>query len=246
MLGSTAMTGDTVDCFNCGRSNPSWAQVCRSCGVPMRPGGAGAAPPTGPIPTDRDSLTSIGAALATMVLAIVFGLLLSGMLPEAAAVIETPTPTPSVSVVPSPSGGASATPEATPKPERLPGRVAFGYRLNRSTNEVVDVSDTFARGQTFCHSVALRSDQFRVANLQEEILKVEDDGSLTVVQQRQDGKLPIDPRATTVGFCAPADALIDGAAGTAGWGTGRFLLRDYRVRGNGPELLAQKRFTLTD
>ena len=37
MLGCAPMTGDSVECFNCGRANPSWAQVCRSCGVPMRP-----------------------------------------------------------------------------------------------------------------------------------------------------------------------------------------------------------------
>jgi hypothetical protein len=24
------MTEETVDCFNCGRANPEWAQVCRS------------------------------------------------------------------------------------------------------------------------------------------------------------------------------------------------------------------------
>jgi hypothetical protein len=240
------MTGDTVDCFNCGRSNPSWAQVCRSCGVPMRPGGAGAAPPTGPIPTDRDSLTSIAAALGAMVLAIALGLLLSGMLPEAAAVIETPTAQASPTMLPSPSAAASATAEATPKPERLPGRVAFGHGLNQSTNAVVGVADTFGRGQDFCHSVRLRAGRFHVANLQEEILRVEDDGSLTVVQRRQDGKLPIDPNAATVGFCAPADALIDGVAGTEGWGTGSFVLRDYRVRGNGPELLAQGRFSLAE
>jgi hypothetical protein len=240
------MTGDTVDCFNCGRSNPSWAQVCRSCGVPMRPGGAGAAPPTGPIPTDRDSILSISAALGTMVLAIVLGFLLSGMLPEAAAVIETPSPQPSATVVPSPSSGPSATPETTPKPKPLAGRVTFGFGLNQSTNGIIDASDTFARGENFCHSVKLRAGRFHVANLQEEILKVQDDGSLTVVQRRQDAKLPIDPDATRVGFCAPADALIDGAAGTEGWGTGRFVLRDYRVRGNGPELLAQGRFTLTE
>ena len=73
------MTGDSVECFNCGRANPSWAQVCRSCGVPMRPGGAGSKPPAGRLPTDRDSLFSIGAALATIGVAIVFGLVLSGM-----------------------------------------------------------------------------------------------------------------------------------------------------------------------
>jgi hypothetical protein len=246
MLGSVAMTGDTVDCFNCGRSNPSWAQVCRSCGVPMRPGGAGAAPPAGPIPTDRDSLVSIAAALGTMVLAIVLGFLLSGMLPEAAAVIETPTPEPTATVVPSASTLPSATPETTPKPKPLPGHVSFGFGLDQTTNEIRDVSGRFSRGQQFCHSVTLKAGRFQVGNLQEEILKVADDGSLTVVQRRQDGKLPIDPKAQTVGFCAPADALVDGAAGTQGWGTGRFVLRDYRVRGNGPELLAQGRFTLTE
>ena len=85
MLGCIPMTGDSVECFNCGRANPSWAQVCRSCGVPMRPGGAGSQPPAGRLPTDRDSLFSIGAALATIGVAIVFGLILSGMLPEAPA-----------------------------------------------------------------------------------------------------------------------------------------------------------------
>jgi hypothetical protein len=239
------MTGDTVDCFNCGRSNPSWAQVCRSCGVPMRPGGAGAPPPSGPIPTDRDSLLSIGAALATMVLAIAIGFLLSGVLPEAAAVIETPTPTPSATVVPSASA-AEPTPEPTPKPERLPGKVAFGYGLNRSTDEVIDVADTFSRGQDFCHSVALRSGQFGVAALQEEILRIEDDGSLTVVQRRKDGGLPIDPNAQREGFCAPAVLLIDGAPGTEGWGFGTFVLRDYRMTDDGPERLAQGRFTLAE
>ena len=66
MLGCAPMTGDSVECFNCGRANPSWAQVCRSCGVPMRPGGAGSKPPASRLPTDRDSLFSIGAALATI------------------------------------------------------------------------------------------------------------------------------------------------------------------------------------
>ena len=64
MLGCAPMTGDSVECFNCGRANPSWAQVCRSCGVPMRPGAAGSAPPSGRVPTDRDSLFSIGAAVS--------------------------------------------------------------------------------------------------------------------------------------------------------------------------------------
>jgi hypothetical protein len=240
------MTGDTVECFNCGRSNPSWAQVCRSCGVPMRPGGAGAAPPSGPLPTDRDSLVSIGAALGTMALAIVVGLLLSGMLPEAAAVIATPTPQPTPTVLPSPSTAATPSAQETPKPEKLPGTITFGYGLNQSTDEIIDVSKTFARGQNFCHSVALKS-RFQVNHLYEEILQVDDGGGLTVVQKRKDGRVgAIDPNARTVGFCAPADWLIDGVQGTEGWGAGKFVLRDYRLRGNGPELLAQGRFTLTE
>ena len=48
-------TDETVDCYNCGRSNPEWAQVCRSCGVPLRHGQARVVP-TGRIPTDRNSL----------------------------------------------------------------------------------------------------------------------------------------------------------------------------------------------
>ena len=59
MLGCAPMTGDSVECFNCGRANPSWAQVCRSCGVPMRPGGAGSKPPAGRLPTDRKDIVEL-------------------------------------------------------------------------------------------------------------------------------------------------------------------------------------------
>ena len=63
------MTGETVDCYNCGRANPAWAQVCRSCGVPIRPG-MGASASQGPIPRDRDSLLSMAIGLAAIVGAI--------------------------------------------------------------------------------------------------------------------------------------------------------------------------------
>lgn len=244
MLGCASMTGDTVECFNCGRTNPSWAQVCRSCGVPMRPGGAGARPPSGPLPTDRDSLVSIGAGLATIALAIVFGLLLSGMLPEAAAVIETQTPEPSVSVLPSASGDATESAKPTPRPTPdLIGSVSFGYALNPSTREAIDITDTFALGDSFCHSISL-PEPFGVTKIREEILKVKGD-SLKVVQRR--GILPgIDPNADIAGFCVSADALISGVNGTNGWGTGKFVLRDYRTVDGTPELLAQGRFTLTE
>lgn len=234
------MTGDTIECFNCGRINPSWAQVCRSCGVPMRPGGAGARPPTGPLPTDRDSLLSIGAGLATIGLAIVFGLLLSGMLPEAASVLETPTPEPTVSILPSPSGSATEpeepSAEATPA---LPGTITFGLGLNESTQEVIDQTDTFGPGDEFCHSIALAR-PFRVERIQQEVLKIAEDGSLTVVQVRKGSNLTVDPAATVAGFC-----VNDAARLVAAWGAGDFMVREYRRRGE-LQLLAEGRFTMTE
>ena len=56
------MTDETVDCFNCGSSNPAWAQVCRSCGVVLRHGETRIGPAER-IPTDRDSLVSIAAVI---------------------------------------------------------------------------------------------------------------------------------------------------------------------------------------
>ncbi|HEY7847907.1 MAG TPA: zinc ribbon domain-containing protein [Candidatus Limnocylindria bacterium] len=240
------MTGESVDCFNCGRANPSWAQICRSCGVPMRPGGAGSAPPSGRIPTDRDSLLSIGAALATIGAAIIFGIVLSGMLPEAPAVAASASPTPSQSIAPSGSevpASASAEPSPRPTPELI-GRVTFGRGLNRSTQEVIDQADTFASGGTFCHSISL-PEPFGVDQYQEEVLKIRGSGDLTVVQRRVEGTLPVDSGSSIVGWCNPTDVLIFGFGGSDGWGTGRFLLRAYR-QGDGLELLAQGRFRLTD
>ncbi|HET6745367.1 MAG TPA: zinc ribbon domain-containing protein [Candidatus Limnocylindria bacterium] len=231
------MTSDSLDCFNCGRSNPSWAQVCRSCGVPMRPGGAGARPPSGPLPTDRDSLLSMGAGLATIALAVVFGLLLSGMLPEAASVIETPSPQPTTTILPSPSGAATESAEPTPEPTPgMIGTLTFGLGLNQSTREVIDLTDTFTQNDQFCHSVSL-PERFAVNAVQEEVLRIEENGDLTIVQERADGANPIDKNARVVGFC------VSGAVVINEWGTGDFIMRDYRRR-NGLELLAEGRFTL--
>ena len=240
------MTGESVECFNCGRANPSWAQVCRSCGVPMRPGGAGSPPPSGRVPTDRDSLVSIGAALATIGLAIVFGLVLSGMLPEAPAVIASTSPTPSPSVTASPSevpASASSEPTARPTPELI-GTISFGRARNQSTQEVIDQTDTFASGSTFCHSISL-PEPFGVDEYQEEVLKFRTNGKLTIVQRRGVGTLPVNSGESVVGWCNPTDVLIFGISGSDGWGTGDFMLRAYR-RSDGLELLAQGRFTLTE
>jgi hypothetical protein len=201
----------------------------------MRPGGAGARPPSGPFPTDRDSLLSIVGGLATMALAIGVGLMLSGMLPEAASVIETPTPEPSVSL-PSQSAGPSATAEPTPQPTtELPGTLTFGTSLDSSGETIIGKTRTFGRTDQFCHSIALPR-SFGVDVVQEEVLRIEGD-ELTVVQER-DGN-PIDPDARVVGFCVPGEVVIDE------WGTGDFIMRDYR-RKNGLHLLAEGRFTLTE
>ena len=246
VLAFAPMTGDSIECFNCGRSNPSWAQVCRSCGVPMRPGGAGARPPSGPFPTDRDSLLSIVAALATMGLAVLFGLLLSSKLPAAAPVIATAPPQATATIVPSPSGVAasqSAEPTPEPTPEAI-GTMTFGFGRNQSTNEVIDISDTFGHGDSFCHSISL-PEPFGVDTYQEEVLKVRPNGELRIVQRRQIGELPVNAEDSIVSWFNPADVLIDGISGSDGWGTGEFVLVAYR-RLDGLELLAQGRFTLVD
>jgi hypothetical protein len=181
-----------------------------------------------------------------MGLAVVFGLLLSGMLPEAASVIPTPTPQPTVTLVPSPSGAeATATPEPTAEPTpELIGTMTFGFGRNQSTDEVIDISDTFGHGDTFCHAISL-PERFGVDTYQEEVLKVRGNGNLRIVQRRNAGTLPVNAGESIVSWCNPADVLIDGIGGSDGWGTGEFVLRAYR-RSGGLELLAQGRFTLVD
>jgi hypothetical protein len=236
------MTGDTIECFNCGRANPAWAQVCRSCGVPLR-SAASRSQPTGPVPTDRDSLISIGAGIGSILLAVVLGLLLSGIIPEAELVaLSTPTPEPTRTPIPSrsaaPSGPASSPGESAEATPTLIGTVTFGFGINESSREVLDQTDTFGPGTRFCHSTAL-TESFGVNRIQEEILRVADDGTVTVVQERQDGNLTVNPAATIAGFCANSSALI------GFWGPGTYLLRDYRNEET-PELLAEGRFTLTN
>lgn len=236
------MTDERIECSNCGRANPSWAQVCRSCGVPIRPAPAGPRH-TGPIPRDRDSLISIGAGLAAIVLAVVLGMMVSGAIPSAAPVAdetETPepsrTPRPTLTLDPSPLATDEATPEATPA---LIGTVAFGTGIDASTQQVTGATDTFGPGSTFCHSIQV-SEPFGVDVIQEEILRVEEDGSLTEVQPRSEGGLSVPAEGQIAGFCAtvPTEELMEA------WGVGSFVLRDYRGD-DPPELIAEGRFTLS-
>ena len=238
------MTGETVECYNCGRPNPAWAQVCRSCGVPIRAGG-GASRDSGPLPTDRDSLISMGVGVAAIAAAIVLGLLLSGMLPEAAPVPKsspTPTASPTLRASQLPSEEPSVEPTSEPTPELI-GSVTFGTGIASSTQEATGVTDTFGPGVAFCHSVAL-TEPFGVAQIQEEVLRVEGDGSLTEVQPRLGSNLKVNANGQVAGFCAPGgtNALLDAADG---WGVGTYVLRDYRNEDT-PELVAEGRFTLTN
>jgi hypothetical protein len=233
------MTGETVDCYNCGRANPAWAQVCRSCGVPIRPGSATSAE-RGPIPRDRDSLISIGVGLAAIAGAIVLGLFLAGLIPEASVATATPTPEPSISILPSGSAApASAAPsESSSEPPRLIGNLRTGTGL-RENGRIRGRTDTFGPGMEFCHSRVV-SEPFGVDRIQEEILRIEEDGTLTEVQPRLGSNLDVDPDGRIAGYCAPGgtDSLI------ADWGVGTFMMRDYRNEEE-PELIAEARFTLT-
>lgn len=233
------MSGDTVECFNCGRANPTWAQVCRSCGVPISAGASRAARSGGPFPTDRESLISIGATLAAILGAIVFGMFLTGLIPDAPLNIDaSATPQPSRTPRPSSSFGPSTPPvvgEPTPVPSvALPGTVAFGTGRNGSTGAITNPTDTFTPGANFCHSINL-GEPFGVDAVEEEVLKIEEGGELTVVQERT--ALDVTPTSQTVSYCTAASNLING------WGVGQFLLRDYRP-GAEPVLLAEGRFTL--
>jgi hypothetical protein len=233
------MSGDTVECFNCGHANPSWAQVCRSCGYPIQPSGQGSAGPRGLFPTDQDSLTSIGITLGSIVLAIVVGLIFSGLIPPAPNIAEeTPSPTPSpsasASVLPSVSAGPSASALASPA---LPGTVSFGTGWNNDTHQIIEPTTTFTAASTgFAHAIILTA-PIGVDRLQEEVVSVAADGTETIVQSRTDGTVFVDPSLSTDGLKSSArvSQLI------AAWGKGTHILRVYRSG----ELLAEGTFTFS-
>ena len=231
------MSGDTVECFNCGHANPSWAQVCRSCGYPIQPLGQGSGGPRGLFPTDQDSLTSIGITLGSIVLAIVVGLLFSGLIPPAPNVAEeTPSPTPSASatasVVPSVSENPSASAVASPS---LPGTITFGTGWNNDTHQITGPTTDFtAASAGFAHSITLAA-PIGVDRLVEEVVQVKADGTETVVQSRTDGVVFVNKDLSTDGFKSSktVSQLI------ATWGPGTHIMRVYR---NG-ELIAEGTFT---
>jgi hypothetical protein len=235
------MTGDTIECFNCGHENPSWAQVCRSCGYALQQVAPTTGGPAGLFPTDQASLTAIGATLGAIVGAIVLGLLLSGLIPPApnvAAETPTPTPSPSVSAQPSeePSIAESGAASVLPSPQ-LPGTLTFGTGWDNTALQITGPTTNFtAASSGFAHAISL-AEPIGVDRLQEEVVRLAEDGSETVVQSRADGTVYVDPTRTTDGLKASGSvsALI------AAWGKGTLVMRVYR----GGELIAEGSFTFS-
>jgi hypothetical protein len=233
------MTGDTIECFNCGHENPSWAQVCRSCGYTLQqatPTGGG---PAGLFPTDQASLTAIGGSLGAILGAILLGLILSGLIPPAPNVAEetpSPTPSPSVSASVLPSVVESAPASAVGSPQ-LPGTVTFGTGWNNATHQITGATTEFtAASAGWAHAITL-SKPFGVDRLNEEVVRVAADGTETVVQSRTDGVVFVNASLTTDGLKSSTSMprLI------AAWGKGPHIIRIYR----GGELLAEGSFTFS-
>lgn len=232
----------TVDCPNCGHPNPEWAQICRNCSRPLTPG---AAKPTaepggsrGGVPIlGQSALLALGAALGTIVVAIVAGLVLGGLIPEAPLPTPTPSPTPFASFEPSasplPSGSGNPSAEATPT---LPGTLTFGLGLDSSTRKVVNPTTTFAPGTIFAQSIELTA-PFGVSTIAEELVRIEADGSQTIVIDRAGNTINVNAGASITGWTIDADVLINDPA----VGAGNYIMRVYR----GSELIAQGGFTLT-
>jgi hypothetical protein len=229
------MSDETVDCFNCGRANPEWAQVCRSCGVALRHGEARVVP-TGPFPTDRTSLISIGAVIGTILGAVLLGLFLSSLNPtDPTAGRSSPSAEPTLTATAEPSASAAPTdtPAPTPSPTpALPGTLTFGTQLD-ANRIVVEPVEVFTPGQAFAYSLQMQ-EPFGAEAIENEIVKFSDE-SETVVLPRQ--SVPVDAGATSFGY----------VIGTAGdflgqWGPGEY---EWRVYING-ELAARGAFRFSE
>lgn len=236
------MTDETVDCWNCGRANPDWAQVCRSCGVPLRRGDGHAAI-AGRFPTDRDSLVSIGAVIGTILVALVLGLFISNLNPTDPTVGVDPSPTatatPELTEEPTfePSAPVSAPPSVAATPA-LTGTVVFGTTLD-GNRQVTDPTDTFTPGMTFAHTVT-NAEPFGVATVGEQVVRILEDGTEEVVVSHtgdNPNQLSVNPEATTAGFVGP-----DAAAFIQDWGPGVYEMRIY----TGETLIARGQFRLAE
>ena len=232
------MAEDALECPNCGNANPAWAQVCRSCGTPLTAAAAASAAEATLV--TQGSLIAIGAALGTIALAVVIGLIVGGILPPAppvAAVTPTPNPTASIEPTPEPTPDISGSPDpSVSEGPILPGTLTFGLGLNVDTQRVTDPTDTFTAGTTFAYSVELTA-PFGVTQIAAQVARLNKDGSETVVITAEENPLPVqDPSATVDGYTVPTNALLDVL------GAGTYVMRVYR----GTELLAQGTFILAE
>ena len=235
------MTDETVDCFNCGRANPEWAQVCRSCGVALRHGQERIVP-SGRLPTDQDSIISIAAVIGTILLAVFLGLFISNLNPTDPTVglDSSPTPSPTETLEESPSASASASASAAPSvsaPPALSGAVVFGTTLD-GNNQVVDPVETFSPGMAFAHSITNNA-PFGAASIGEQVLRInEADGTdgetLVAAPQNQ---LSVDPASSSAGFVAG-----DAANFVSSWGPGLYEMRVFI----GETLIARGQFRLAE
>jgi hypothetical protein len=210
-------TDQTVDCYNCGRSNPEWAQVCRSCGVQLRHGQTRVVP-TGRFPTDTTSLVSIAAVIGVILGAVVIGLFISGLNPTEPVAVGLPTPSPTPSATAEPTAAPTDTPAPTPSPTpALPGTIAFGSALdaNRVVSEPVE---TFTPSVAFAYSFTMPQ-AFGTNAIENEIAKVSDTGENIVLPR---DSVDVDPAASSVGY-------VIGTAGDflSAWGPGEFEWRVY-------------------
>lgn len=229
------MTDETVDCFNCGRENPEWAQVCRSCGVTLKHGEARVAV-TDRFPTDQASLISIGAVLGTIVLAVIIGLFVSGLNPSEPTVgraAPTPTPTlapasPSPSIEPVPTDTPAPTP--APTPERR-GTLTFGTGLDDAKN-VTGATDTFTPSSSFAYSLNVPGG-IGGSPIRNEISRTSDPAAIIVPGD----EIPVDPAAETIGYTLGSASVF-----VRDWGPGEYAWRVYV----GEELVAEASFRLAE
>jgi hypothetical protein len=232
------MTGETVECFNCGHANPAWAQVCRNCGVPLRPGVAHTAP-SGRFPTDRDSLISLTAAIGAIVAAVVVGLFLANISPSTPTVGHV-SPSPRSSLIASASlvpeaTVAPATPTPAPTPVPLSGTLAFGAGVD-GAGKLTGKTDTFAPGSTFAHLIT-NSAAFGTNQLGERVIQIAADGKETLVVDQANNMLPVGPSAKKVAYGPiPTDQLRNALGGP-----GKYRMEVYA----GKKKIAQGVFTLT-
>jgi hypothetical protein len=228
------MTGDSIECFNCGRQNPGWAQICRQCGVRLDPALAAGRRPGGLFPTDQRSLIALAAALGTIVLGVLLALFISGLDPfDPTAVRESPSPevdpvqSGSFGAEPVPSGSALAEPAASePVAEPPAGTIEFGTGLDANQG-VTGATDVFAPSDNFAHSLSM-PEPFGVSAV---------DGTEEEVIAAAENQLSVDPEATVRGaVCCQASELVSQL------GPGQFILRAYI----GETLIAEGQFQFSE